>query len=119
MLQPLPKLLNRGDSCQLQPALKTVTRLILRSSKTATPEQIKQACRQLDRNYHPELNPADKYAETQFKDLNQAHRVLSEPEKLPDRSGDRTNQPGCSLRCVDRRFAGTIDRRETIMSVQL
>lgn len=54
---------------------------ILGVSKTATPEEIKKAYRRLARKYHPDLNPGDKEAEARFKEINEAHEVLSDPEK--------------------------------------
>jgi curved DNA-binding protein len=54
---------------------------ILGVSKTATPEEIKQAYRKLARKYHPDLNPGDKEAEAKFKEINEAQELLSDPEK--------------------------------------
>lgn len=54
---------------------------ILGVSKTATPEELKQAYRKLARKYHPDLNPGDKEAEARFKEINEAQEVLSDPEK--------------------------------------
>jgi curved DNA-binding protein len=54
---------------------------ILGVSKTASPEEIKRAYRKLARKYHPDLNPGDKTAETRFKEINEAHEVLSDPDK--------------------------------------
>jgi DnaJ-class molecular chaperone len=50
-------------------------------AKTATDKEIKQAFRKLARKYHPDVNPGDKAAETRFKEINEAHEVLSDPEK--------------------------------------
>lgn len=54
---------------------------ILGVSKNATTEEIKKAYRRLARKYHPDLNPGDKEAERKFKEINEAHEVLSDPEK--------------------------------------
>ena len=54
---------------------------ILGVSKTATADDIKRAYRKLARKYHPDLNPGDTAAEARFKDLNEAHEVLSDPQK--------------------------------------
>lgn len=54
---------------------------ILGVSKNATPEEIKKNYRRLARKYHPDLNPGDKTAEARFKEINEAHEVLSDPEK--------------------------------------
>ncbi len=50
-------------------------------SKKATPEEIKKSYRTLARRYHPDRNPDDKQAEARFKEISQAHDVLSDPEK--------------------------------------
>jgi len=49
-------------------------------SKTATQSEIKKAYRKLARKYHPDLNPNDKVSEQKFKEINEAHEVLSNPE---------------------------------------
>lgn len=53
---------------------------VLGISKNASQEEIKKAYRKLARKYHPDLNPNDKKAEQQFKDINEANEVLSNPE---------------------------------------
>jgi DnaJ-class molecular chaperone len=50
-------------------------------SKSASDKEIKQAFRKLARKYHPDVNPGDKVAEARFKELNEAHEVLSDPAK--------------------------------------
>jgi DnaJ-class molecular chaperone len=50
-------------------------------AKTATEKDIKQAYRKLARKFHPDVNPGDKSAETRFKEINEAHEVLGDPEK--------------------------------------
>jgi DnaJ-class molecular chaperone len=54
---------------------------ILGVKKTASEKEIKSAFRKLARKYHPDVNPGDKSAEARFKEINEAHAVLSDPEK--------------------------------------
>jgi len=57
--------------------------------RNATPRDIKTSYRRLAAECHPDKHPDDPSAEQQFKDLNEAHTVLSDPKKR---------------RCYDRRF---------------
>ncbi|MDL2266642.1 J domain-containing protein [Desulfovibrio sp. OttesenSCG-928-G15] len=50
-------------------------------SKSATTEEIGKAYKKLARKYHPDLNQGDKKAEEKFKEINEAHEVLKDPEK--------------------------------------
>lgn len=54
---------------------------ILGVPRTATQAEIKKAFRKLAREHHPDRNPGDKSAEKRFKDVNEAHAVLSDPAK--------------------------------------
>ena len=49
--------------------------------KSATQKEIKAAFRKLARQSHPDLNPGDAAAERRFKEINEAHEVLGDPEK--------------------------------------
>jgi molecular chaperone DnaJ len=54
---------------------------ILGVGKNASDEEIKKAYRKLARQYHPDRNPGDKKAEERFKEISQAHDVLSDSDK--------------------------------------
>jgi DnaJ-class molecular chaperone len=54
---------------------------VLGVAKTATPEEIRKAYRQLAKKLHPDLNPGDKHAEERFKEVSAANDLLSDPEK--------------------------------------
>jgi len=54
---------------------------ILGINKNASPDEIKKAYRKLAVKYHPDKNKDNKAAEEKFKAVNEAHEVLSDPEK--------------------------------------
>ena len=54
---------------------------ILGVGRNASEKEIKKAYHKLARQHHPDLNPGDQEAETRFKEINEAHEVLSDPEK--------------------------------------
>lgn len=47
---------------------------------SATQDEIKSAYRKLAKKLHPDLNPGNKKAETQFKDVNKAYDLIGTPE---------------------------------------
>jgi curved DNA-binding protein len=54
---------------------------ILGVPRSASQADIKKAFRKLARQHHPDRNPGDSAAERRFKDVNEAHAVLSDPAK--------------------------------------
>src|SRR5690606_29714283 len=54
---------------------------ILELDRSASQADIKKAYRKLARTLHPALNPNNKEAQAQFQQINEAHEVLSDPEK--------------------------------------
>ena len=57
--------------------------------KDASADDIKKAYRRLARKHHPDVNPGDKSAEEKFKQITEAHDVLSDEKKrkIYDRFG--------------------------------
>jgi curved DNA-binding protein len=54
---------------------------VLGVPRTATQKEIGAAFRKLARKHHPDLNAGDKQAEARFKEVSEAHEVLSDPKK--------------------------------------
>ncbi|MCL4303174.1 MAG: molecular chaperone DnaJ [Anaerolineae bacterium] len=61
---------------------------VLGLAKSASPEEIKKAYRQMARKYHPDVNK-EPDAEDRFKEVNEAYEILSDEQKrsLYDRFG--------------------------------
>ena len=56
---------------------------VLGVSRSATADEIKKAYRRLARQYHPDLHTGSRKSEMEkkFKELNQAHEIISDPDK--------------------------------------
>ena len=67
---------------------------LLEITRSAEEKEVRQAYRKMARKYHPDVNPGDKSAEDKFKQVNEAHSVLSDVEKRRkyDKYGDRWEQ---------------------------
>ncbi|KJS80391.1 MAG: molecular chaperone DnaJ [Peptococcaceae bacterium BICA1-8] len=54
---------------------------VLGIGKDANEADLKKAYRKLARQYHPDVNPGDKEAESKFKEVTEAYEILSDPDK--------------------------------------
>jgi len=54
---------------------------VLGISESATTAEIKKAFRRLAKQHHPDRNPNNAQSAERFKEINEAHDVLSDPEK--------------------------------------
>jgi molecular chaperone DnaJ len=83
---------------------------ILGVERNAAAAEIKRAYRKLARKYHPDLNPGDKSAEAKFKEIQEAHSVLTDPKKKSqyDQFGFVGDQPppGAGPRSYSSGFEG-------------
>src|SRR3990172_7225969 len=72
---------------------------LLGVSRDAGDEEIKRAYRNLAKQHHPDRNPGDKSAEEQFKAINEAYSVLSDPERRAqyDRFGTTSGPAGFNM----------------------
>src|SRR5207247_7106693 len=73
---PASCVLRRHTSMEYQDYYQT-----LGVPRGASQAEIKKAFRKLARENHPDKKPGDKDAERRFKAVNEAHAVLSDPDK--------------------------------------
>src|SRR5438876_4894124 len=55
--------------------------VILGLGRDATPGDIKRAYKRLARRFHPDINPGDRMAAAQFRQIAEAYETLSDPDR--------------------------------------
>src|SRR5215212_7651683 len=70
-----------SDGQQRNTALAADPYQVLGVKKDASQEEIQKAYRKLAKKLHPDLNPGNKKAEEEFKEVSGANDLLSDPEK--------------------------------------
>src|SRR3954464_5315879 len=55
--------------------------IVLGIERGATDSDIKRAYKRLARRYHPDINPGDRRAAAQFRQIAEAYETLSDPER--------------------------------------
>jgi molecular chaperone DnaJ len=55
--------------------------IVLGLERSATLNDIKRAYRRLARRYHPDINPGDRLAAVQFRQISEAYETLSDPDR--------------------------------------
>src|SRR4051812_14235365 len=55
--------------------------LLLGLERAASGEDIKRAYKRLARRFHPDINPGDRMAAAQFRQIAEAYETLSDPDR--------------------------------------
>jgi molecular chaperone DnaJ len=81
---------------------------VLGVSEGAKPEEIKKAYRRLAKQYHPDANPNNPQAAEKFKQISEAHSVLSDADKrkYDQMQARRLRRPAGAIRRGPARMAG-------------
>jgi molecular chaperone DnaJ len=70
--------------------------VVLGVPRRATPDEIRRAYRRLARRFHPDINPGDRVAASQFEQIVQAYETLTDPERRSryDGGGEHSSLKG-------------------------
>ena len=90
----------------------------------ATGDVVRKAYRRISREHHPDANPDDPAAEERFEEIQQAHELLSDPEKRrtfddekrPSRPSSRRKRAGHTTGSVN--LADLIAKRVNVSGLQ-
>ena len=82
---------------------------ILGVSKDVSEAELKKKYRKLARQFHPDSNPGDAAAEARFKEISEAHAVLSDPEQRREYDQLRAMGSGARFTPGGRGQAGGFD----------
>lgn len=74
-------MIGKRESIGIKMAEKRDYYEVLGLQKGASDDEIKKAFRKKAMKYHPDKNKGDKAAEEQFKEINEAYSILSDPDK--------------------------------------
>src|SRR6266542_4105310 len=55
--------------------------VVLGIERSATLSEIKRAYKRLARKFHPDINPGDRMAASQFRQISEAYETLSDPDR--------------------------------------
>ena len=78
--------------------------MLLGLGRDASLGEIKRAYRRLARKFHPDINPGDRRAAVQFRDITEAYQTLSDPDRR--RRYDVTGHGGPPVEAVSPGFEG-------------
>jgi molecular chaperone DnaJ len=68
--------------------------LVLGVERGASPNEIKRAYKRLARKFHPDINPGDRAAAAQFRQIADAYETLSDPERRRRYDSGGSAEPG-------------------------
>lgn len=85
---------------------------VLGVARDAKEEEIKKAYWELSKKYHPDVNPGDKEAESQFKKISEAYTVLHNPKKrqIYNKVADKTSGSSV-IRNADGKRPGRVETK--------
>lgn len=82
---------------------------VLGVSKEVTASELKKAYRALARKYHPDSNPGNSEAEAKFKEISEAHSVLSDPVQRKEYDQIRAMGSGARFTAASQGGSGGFD----------